>query len=175
MKRRQFLQYGSATALGLALPVHAAELQFTSLAAASAALAQLKAAPALRNQGGMSPFRTLQHCAQSIEYSLHGYPLLKPAAFRATLGPLAARFFLLRGKMRHDVSEPIPGALAISETGDLGQAFARLERAIAAFQAAVSTGQALQPHFAYGDVDASDYARLHAFHLAEHFSTLQPV
>lgn len=180
MNRREFLmRSGSlaigAASIGLSSPLAAADLQFSTLQDALQALAKLKTAPALRNQGGMSPFRTLNHCAQSIEFSLHGFPALKPAVFRATVGPIAARYFLLRGKMSHDLNEPIPGASAISDSGDLTQAFTRLEQAIAAFKTAVANRQALRPHFAYGEVDATDYERLHAFHIAEHFATLHAV
>ncbi|WP_416983834.1 DUF1569 domain-containing protein [Streptomyces sp. T028] len=39
-----------------------------------------------------------------------GYPRLKPALFRATVGALAKRVFLSRGRMRHPLDAVIDGA-----------------------------------------------------------------
>lgn len=124
--------------------------------------------------GPVSLHQALHHSAQSLEYGLAGFPKLKPAWFRASIGPLAARVFLARGRLKHGLNAPIPGAPAIPRDGDMAAAFARLFAAIDAFEQAVRNHAVLQPHFAYGDVAPADYARLQAYHIAEHLDALRP-
>ncbi|MBP6819159.1 MAG: DUF1569 domain-containing protein [Ferrovibrio sp.] len=134
----------------------------------------------LRSRGSSNPMagpvslhQALHHCAQSLEYGLHGFPQLKPAWFRASIGPLAARVFLARGRLKHGLDAPIPGAPEIPREGDMAAAYTRLFAAIDAFEAAVQNRAALQPHFAYGDVAPAEYARLQAYHIAEHLNALR--
>ncbi|WP_267896242.1 MULTISPECIES: DUF1569 domain-containing protein [Streptomyces] len=54
--------------------------------------------------------QTVQHCAQTVRYSVTGYPVLKPALFRVTAGSLARRVFLRRGAMKHPLGAEIDGA-----------------------------------------------------------------
>lgn len=54
--------------------------------------------------------QTLEHCAQSIEYSLQGYPQLYSPLFQHTAGAAAFAVFRARGYMQHDINEPIPSA-----------------------------------------------------------------
>ncbi|HWH82676.1 MAG TPA: DUF1569 domain-containing protein, partial [Burkholderiaceae bacterium] len=61
---------------------------FDTVDAARRALAALPAAP-LRSTGTWDVPQVLHHFAQSVEFSLDGFPQLKPAWFRATLGRLA--------------------------------------------------------------------------------------
>ena len=72
----------------------------------------------------------LAHCAQSIEYSLTGYPKLRSGLFRATIGPLAKRKFIRANRMSHDVSAPVPGA-PVLDGDDVAAAKARLVAAVA--------------------------------------------
>ena len=51
---------------------------------------------------GWSPAEVFNHCAQSIEYSISGYPELKPAWFRSSVGPLAFSVFTARIR-GHDI------------------------------------------------------------------------
>ncbi|MCB1554136.1 MAG: DUF1569 domain-containing protein [Xanthomonadales bacterium] len=106
----------------------------------------------------------LQHLAQSIEYSLDGYPELKPGWFRATVGALAGRTFQRLGAMHHGLDEPIPGAPALTEAA-LDSSAQRLRDAVLRFEAHRGT---LQPHFAYGALDRESYARAHLMHVADH-------
>jgi hypothetical protein len=119
---------------------------------------------------GWTIAQTLVHCAQSVEYSLTGFP--KPASFlvRKLAGPLVMRRFLAKQAMEHDLRAPIPGAPALGEPV-LAVGLARLRAAIASFRA--STG-ALQPHFAYGAVTREQYEALHAMHFADHFTPRAP-
>ena len=104
----------------------------------------------------------LEHCAQSIEYSLAGFPRMKPAPVRF-VARFVMRGFLKPFAMSHDLMAAIPGAPALSST-DAASARDRLLTAIDAFSQSTS----IKPHFAYGRVGASDYARLHAMHIEDH-------
>ncbi|MFY2763556.1 DUF1569 domain-containing protein [Arenimonas sp. MALMAid1274] len=108
--------------------------------------------------------QVFEHCAQSIEYSLSGFPQANSAAFQHTAGSLAFATFTRVGRMQHDLEEPIPGAPALVAT-DLAVAAQRLDAALAAFEA--HTGP-LSPHFAYGALDKAQYTRAHLMHLANH-------
>src|SRR5207253_2861958 len=58
--------------------------------------------------------QAIEHCAQSIEYSIRGYPRNKPWLFRALIGPIVKRRFLARGRMGHALDAAIPGAPALT-------------------------------------------------------------
>ena len=108
--------------------------------------------------------RALAHCAQSIEYSLAGFPQAKPAWFQKTIGRLALKKFLRQGYMRHNLTAPVPGAPELPETS-FTDGLARLGSAIAQFRAHQGP---LAPHFAYGPVERAAYEQVHAMHIADH-------
>lgn len=112
----------------------------------------------------------LQHLAQSIEFSLQGYPQARSAVFRHTVGRAAFAVFDARGQMNHDLAEPIPGAPALQAELSLREAVQRLLDAMQAFAAHRGL---LAPHFAYGVLSKSEYQRAHLMHLANHWSQLQ--
>ncbi|WP_063934781.1 DUF1569 domain-containing protein [Archangium violaceum] len=114
--------------------------------------------------------QVLVHCAQSIDCSLDGYPRLRPALFRATIGRIAKRKFLSQGFMSHGLDAAIPGAPALEDAG-LAPALARLRQAITRFETADAS--ALKPHLAYGPCDKREYEALHAMHLADHLGAVQ--
>ena len=62
-----------------------------------------------RDAKGWPLARAVAHAACGIEYSLTGYPVAKPAWFRATVGRIALGKFLRQGYMRHDLAALIPG------------------------------------------------------------------
>lgn len=113
--------------------------------------------------------QTLQHCAQTVRYSVTGYPRLKPALFRATAGALAKRVFLRRGAMRHPLGAEIDGAPPLDRDLPVARAVAQLTEAVAVFTA--HTGEHTL-HPAYGRCTHDEFARLHAMHLAEHLPGL---
>ncbi|MBV7697775.1 DUF1569 domain-containing protein [Streptomyces sp. TRM70350] len=113
--------------------------------------------------------QTLQHCAQTVRYSVTGYPRLKPALFRATAGALAKRLFLRRGAMKHPLGAEIDGAPPLDPDLPATQAAAALADAVALFTG--HTGPHA-PHPAYGHCTHDEFARLHAMHLAEHLPGL---
>lgn len=108
--------------------------------------------------------QVLEHAAQSVEFSLHGFPEAKPAWFQASAGALAFAVFDRQGAMRHGLTEPIPGAPGLAAT-ELAPAAQRLDAALQAF---VTHAGPLMPHFAYGALDKAQYTRAHLMHLANH-------
>jgi hypothetical protein len=141
-------------------------MRFTTIGDARRAVTDLVATPP-RATGAWSLAQVLNHAAQSIEYSLDGFPQLKPALFRATVGPLAFKVFDARGAMKHPLDQPIPGAPALDAQAPLDAAAQRLLAAFDRFER--HTGP-LQPHFAYGALDKPAYARAHLMHLADHWA-----
>ncbi|WP_295977853.1 DUF1569 domain-containing protein [uncultured Variovorax sp.] len=138
---------------------------FSDLPSAMRTLERLRAKP-LRTRSGWDLAQVLHHGAQSIEYSLDGFPQLKPAWFRASLGRTAFAVFSARGKMSHGLDEPIPGAPAIASGRPLDAAVAHLMSALERFD---RHGSALSPHFAYGALSKPEYTRAHLMHLANHW------
>lgn len=110
------------------------------------------------------------HMAQSIEMSMDGYPVQRSALFQSTLGSAAFAFFKWRGRMSHDLTEPIPGAPALVQSGEWAPQSLRLREAVQRFQA--YTGP-MQPHFAYGALDHGQYAAAHVMHIANHQDAIE--
>jgi len=113
--------------------------------------------------------QTLVHCAQSIEFSLNGFPEMKSVLFQRSVGSLAFKVFEWRGRMSHNLAEPIPGAPSLQSATDLNSALARLQKAVTQFRA---SKEALKPHFAYGVLSKSQYEQAHAMHFANHYSAI---
>ncbi|HSC64041.1 MAG TPA: DUF1569 domain-containing protein [Caldimonas sp.] len=176
--RRRQLVLGSigvgaaAIAAGLATrrPSGGRELRFASLADAQDELGRLGRAPTLASVAAWSWAQTLDHCAQSIEYSMSGFPQMKSALFQRTVGAAAIAVFAWRGRMTHDLAEPIPGAPPLAADAAAGVATGRLDAAMRAF---LQWPGPLQPHFAYGELAKPAYERAHAMHLANHLSAFR--
>lgn len=145
-------------------------LHLASLAAAEQELTRLAHAKAVVTSAHWNWAQMLEHCAQSIEYSMRGFPEPKSALFQHTVGAAAYQVFAWRGRMSHDLAEPIPGAPAIDAGTDSSTALERLRVSIRAF--GQWTGP-LQPHFAYGVLAKQQYELAHAMHIANHLSVYQ--
>ena len=117
-----------------------------------------------RSTGAWPLAHVLEHAAQSVEYSMTGFPEPKSALFQATVGRAAFAVFDARGAMSHGLDEPIPGAPQM--TLALPQAADRLLAALAAFEAWQGP---IAPHFAYGALDKAEATRAHLMHLANHW------
>lgn len=114
--------------------------------------------------GNWGSVRTLHHLAQSIEFSMDGYPEHKSAAFQKTVGRLAFKVFNARGEMAHGIEEAIPGEVIV-EAGDREEAFDRVAGALVTFR---DFGAELKPHFAYGALTKDEYAFAHVMHINDH-------
>ena len=143
------------------------QLVFASLRDALQEIDRLAAAPALKSSAVWSWPQTLTHCAQSIDYSMTGFPQPKSALFQHTVGALAIQVFSWRGRMSHDLAEPIPGAASLEPSPTPEVALAHIRQSVQDFMA---YRQALKPHFAYGELDHGAYEKAHAMHLANHLS-----
>ena len=176
--RRRFLKTMMAAGSSLAVPsvlVHAQdqangaprELQFATLDEGLNELTQLTQAGEPVSLTTWNWAQTLTHCAQSIEFSMAGFPQPKSALFQSTVGAAAYEVFAWRGRMTHDLAEPIPGAASLDGITDNAVAEARLRSAVDAFR---QWKGEWQPHFAYGELTQAEYELAHAMHLANHFS-----
>ncbi len=168
MQRRHFVLTGAGAA---ALSGCAGKLEtFSSLKEAKQQVLDLGfGEPKLKHES-WSLSQLLQHLAQSIEYSMQGYPEMKGPVFRALIGNTAFAVFNARGAMSHNLAEPIPGAPALKPQILLKDSIARLLAALNAFEA---WGGPLKPHFAYGELDKAQYTRAHLMHLANHWTQIE--
>ena len=145
------------------------EARLSSLQEARAAVRALLQSDAVRPRTGAWTLpQILDHCAQSIDASMRGFPVHKPALIKKTVGRLVLRRFLSKGAMSHNKNSPIPG-LPPPRDGELGAAVDRLCEAIDAF--AAFEGETA-PHFVYGPTTKDQYDRLHAMHIADHLGDL---
>lgn len=111
------------------------------------------------------------HCAQSIEFSMSGFPDHKSAVFKNTVGKLAFAAFSAKGEMTHGLDEAIPGAPAIEASTDLNAAYTRLRGAMTMFQ---SFEGSLAEHFAFGSLSKQEYEQAHAMHFYNHLLEIEP-
>lgn len=118
----------------------------------------------LETTGSWDAARTFNHLAQSVEFSMSGFPEQKSPLFQNTVGKLAYKVFNARGAMSHGLDEAIPGEVV---TGDVqtGDALLRLKNSLLAFK---SYDAEMKPHFAYGALDKDDYAIAHVLHINNH-------
>jgi hypothetical protein len=158
---------GSA-ALGLAACEQAPVMKLETFGQAMAFVERLKKEK-VTLPGDWSAAQVLEHAAQSIEYSLTGYPQAKSKLFQSTAGAGAFAYFKAKGAMSHSLTEAIPGAPALVSS-DIVQAADRLQKSIDAFSAHSSE---LKPHFAYGKLDKAEYTQAHLMHLANHFGVMR--
>lgn len=171
--RRAFLRVGAAGCIaagtgGCSGPsANDRQLVFASFADALRELERLAEAVALNPAASWTWSKTLLHCAQSIDYSMTGYPESRSALFQKTAGAAAFSYFKARGRMSHNLLEAIPGATTLDANAATALAVAALRKSIEAF--GKHTG-VLHPHFAYGTLNKAEYEQAHAMHLANHFS-----
>jgi len=95
-------------------------------------------------------YQILVHSAQSVEFSMSTFPEHKPPLFKNTVGKLAFAAFSAKGKMTHDLSEAIPGAPVIEESGDIANANERLKESMIEFKGYSGQLGQLAEHFAHG-------------------------
>ncbi|XDD46179.1 DUF1569 domain-containing protein [Leptospira sp. WS39.C2] len=124
----------------------------------------------LKLQGNWSPGKVLAHCAQSIEFSINGYPEMKSSLFRGSVGKIAFSVFAFKNKMNHGLEEPIPGAEDISNATEIKVGAKRLLQAIDLFSKTAESS--LRPHFAYGELTKEEYDLAHTLHIKNHMERL---
>lgn len=175
--RKRFLQLGATTAAavsmggmmsGCELAPRGRGLIFANLNEALVELDRIENNPPVEMQQEWTLYKVLNHTAQSMEYSMTGYPQMDPP-FVQSIAKLVFNNFKANGFMRHDLGDPVPGAPEIPDEGYLPEAFQRLRNAISDFQ---NWTGALFPHFKYGELSYEDWEIAHSMHLADHFSSL---
>jgi hypothetical protein len=171
--RRTFLIAGAAAGVVATLPACSSgpsaldrQLVFASLADAVRELDRLQQARNL-DPASWTWSKTLLHCAQSIDYSMSGYPEARSALFRYTAGAAGFSYFKSRKRMSHNLLEAIPGSAMLDANAATELAMATLRKSIDKFNAFSGI---LAPHFAYGKLSKEDYELAHAMHLANHLS-----
>ncbi|MGX5203001.1 DUF1569 domain-containing protein [Aliikangiella sp. IMCC44632] len=177
MRRRQLitgvLAASGLTALaGYAYLSSAPQHAHLSISQAKQRLAAYALAPKIISHNQWNPAQTLTHLAQSIEFSMQGYPIHHSVAFKQTIGPLAFLVFKRHGKMRHNLTEVIPGAPQLTQLGSAKATQFALARLINALNVFERYKGELQPHFAYGTLSHADYQLAHAMHIDDHLQAL---
>ena len=177
MDRRQFVKASVAggAVLGLAaggvwLAVDGEHCQRPVSFAQAIELLQTLSSKKLAATGQWDVAQIFNHCAQSVEYSMQGFPEHKPEWFKSTAGSAAFALFDRKDCMLHNLAEPIPGADVLSTGQSTQAALQRLIEAMAAFD---QFSQPTAPHFAYGALSKSEYAKAHVMHLNQHLNEIK--
>ncbi len=123
----------------------------------------------ITSKSGWGPYKVFVHCAQSVDYSIDGYPSHKSAFFKNTAGKLAFSLFTKKRKMSHNLTEAIPGAPSIEEAGNINESLTLLKNSLNRFE---QFNGDLKPHFAYGELTKSQYELAHAMHFVNHLKEL---
>lgn len=173
MNRRRFIVGATATG-GLAIAGGASLLLRPNTSADLTLISVVEKLESFRDKnllshGEWSAAHIFSHNAQSIDYSMAGFPESNSALFQTLLGKPAFTVFSARGEMHHGLAEPIPGAYNISDDGAVDVAIDQLLASIARFVAHKDT---LQPHFAYGELSKADYEAAHVLHFLNHMSEI---
>ena len=145
----------------------ARDLRFKNLDDALLEIDRVSVSAKVETNGPWNSSQVFAHLAQSIEYSMTGYPENKPAIFRKTIGRIVLAKFLGQGYMQHNLSDAIPGAPALDANLPFADAVARLKKAISDFRAFQDH---LAMHFVYDEATKDQYERVHAYHIANHLS-----
>ncbi|MBL4621456.1 MAG: DUF1569 domain-containing protein [Immundisolibacteraceae bacterium] len=175
MKRRQFISAsivgGVVLGLGGLVAIRPGRATNQQPLTITAALATLKALSTnqLTASRLWTPQQIFSHCAQSIEYSISGFPQQRPAWFKSTVGHLAFSVFAAQGAMSHGLSDSIPGAPAFATDETNIPALNRLIEALITFEQHAGP---LAPHFAYGALSRADYELAHVMHLYNHLEEI---
>ncbi|MEM7183207.1 MAG: DUF1569 domain-containing protein [Spirochaetota bacterium] len=120
--------------------------------------------------GNWSLNEVFEHCAQSVEYSMTGFPENRSVVIRQTIGKLVKSKFLGQGYMSHNLNDPILGAPALTPAESYQPGLQRLLASIRKFQAFTDE---LKIHFVFGSATKEEYDKLHAMHIANHLSAIQ--
>lgn len=120
-------------------------------------------------------YQIFTHCAQSVEYSMLGYPIHKSNTFKKLVGRNAFYLFELKGKMTHNLGEIIPGAPSFVLNEEVNhqriiQAYKRFRKSLIDFR---EYNDALAPHFAYGVLTKEEYEIAHVMHFNNHLQEIK--
>lgn len=120
--------------------------------------------------GEWNLYQIFTHCAQSVEYSILGYPEHKSDLFKNTVGKTAFSLFSSKRKMTHALNEAIPGAPEFSDEENMTDAFERFRKSLIDFK---EYDGVLAPHFAYGQLTKLQYEKAHVMHFNNHLQEIR--
>ena len=120
--------------------------------------------------GEWNLYQVLTHCAQSVEYSILGYPEHKSDIFKNTVGKTAFSLFSSKRKMTHALNEAIPGAPEFSDDENITDAFERFKKSLIDFK---KYDGVLTPHFTYGQLTKLQYETAHVMHFNNHLLEIE--
>jgi hypothetical protein len=137
----------------------------------SGILLQLRALPPQRliSNGEWNVSQILQHCTQSVRYSIDGYPKARSPWLQNSIGKLAINAFAATGKLHHPLNEPIPGAPALAPELPNDVALRELTYTVQQF---MDWQGSLQAHFAFGSLTKAQYYSVHYLHLQSHLEQI---
>lgn len=116
-----------------------------------------------------NPYKIFAHCAKTIDYSMKGYPKMKPVIIRASIGKIAFSKFMNQGYMQHNLTADVPGSPEIHDNDNATEGIDMLLKAIDTFQ---HYGEKLKPHLLFGNLQKEEYDKYFAMHIADHLSEL---
>jgi hypothetical protein len=173
MNRRHFIVGSSAAGLAVIgsaaiwLNIDAYNKPLTVQFALKHLDALMQKTPATTGDWGLTA--VFEHLAQSVEYSMTGYPEHKAEWFKQTLGKTAFSVFSAKREMSHALNEAIPGAPSLSTLVNVEPALARFRQSLLAFE---SHKGSLAPHFAYGVLSKAQYEQAHIMHFNNHLQEI---
>ncbi len=174
MNRRQFLLGSATTVTLLSAGALAWLLDGTGRASLTIDNALINLDKLVNSQikmtGAWNLSQVLTHCAQSIEFSMLGFPEHKSELFKQTVGKVAFAAFAQKGEMHHNLSEAIPGAAILSAEEDVEQAYLRFKQAMLDFKQ--YSGE-LAEHFAFGQLTKAEYEQAHVMHFYNHLQQVE--
>ena len=114
-----------------------------------------------------SGYQILVHCSKTIEYAMTGYPRMKPALIRGTIGKIAIHKFLRQGYMKHNLEADVPNSPNIEYCGTLEEGKIILLNSMDKF---INYHNNLKPHLLFGTINKRQYDQYFAMHIADHLS-----
>lgn len=137
---------------------------FATVEALRAALDALRGGAPPAIAGPWTAAQVLEHCAQSVDCQMRGFPVMKPALVRATVGRAALGVFLARGRMSHDRAAQVPGLDAPA-----GRPWPEaVDRLAASLDALLGWPEPYAPHAVFGAMSKPRCLRYHAIHVSDH-------
>lgn len=114
-----------------------------------------------------SPYKTFVHCAQTINYSMEGYPKYKPLIVQLTIGRFVFKKYMKQGYMKHNLSAPVQGSPFIEDSSDINLGIDILINAIDRFQ---EYDGFFKRHLIFGNLTKEEYEIYFAMHIKDHLS-----
>lgn len=121
----------------------------------------------LSSKSQWTAYQSLLHCSKTIEYSMIGYPVLKPAIIRNTIGKMVIKKFLKEGYMKHNLYADVPGSPVMDNLGSCEEGIRILINSIEKFD---SYNGEFKPHLLFGKLSKEQYDKYFTIHIEDHLS-----